>query len=205
MSSLLDALKQRRSIRHYTDETVPKEILCSLIESASYAPSAHNAQPWRFIVLTEDAKCSLADAMGEVWLQELKQDGIPQRTREDFVRASAERFSMAPALVIACLTMEDMDIYPDERRQGYERDLAMQSVGAAIQNLLLAAHAAELGACWYCAPVFCKAAAREVLKLPDAVEPQALITLGYPAEQPQMPPRKPLDEIASAEEWAKPL
>jgi F420 biosynthesis protein FbiB-like protein len=202
LSPLIEGLKQRRSIRRYQNKPVPKELLKLLIEAASYAPSAHNAQPWRFIIITEDEnKCNLANAMGEVWLEELRADGIPQRVREAFVRASVERFSNAPALILACLTLEDMEKYPDEQRQNYERDLAGQSVGAAIQNLLLAACAEGLGACWYCAPVFCKTAAKTALGLPDDVDPQALITLGYPNESPQMPPRKSTEEIASAEQW----
>ena len=60
----------------------------------------------------------------------------------------------------------------------------MQSLGAAMQNLLLAAHAKGLGACWFCAPGFCKETVRAVLKIPDEVEPQALIAMGYPAEKP---------------------
>lgn len=206
MVNLMDAIRQRRSVRRYTQQPIDIDVIREILSAATWAPSAHNAQPWQFIVLTEeDSKCDLADAMGEVWLQELETDGIPKTTREDFVRASADRFSTAPLLIIACLTLEDMDTYPDERRKGYERDLAMQSLGAAIQNLLLAAHAKGLGACWYCAPAFCKEAAREALKIPEEIEPQALITLGYPTEQPRAPPRKPIDYIVSAEEWDKPL
>ena len=60
--------------------------------------------------------------------------------------------------------------------------MAVQSVALACQNLLLAAHAAGLGACWMCAPLFVPALVRQVLDLPEAWQPQALLTLGYPAE-----------------------
>jgi coenzyme F420-0:L-glutamate ligase/coenzyme F420-1:gamma-L-glutamate ligase len=206
MIDLMDAVRQRRSIRNYTQQSVPLELIREILQAATWAPSAHNAQPWQFIVLTDEAcKFDLADAMAEVWLQELEQDGIPKTMREASVRTSADRFSNAPVLILACLSLEDMDAYPDEKRKGNERELAIQSLGAAIQNLLLATHAKGLGACWYCAPIFCKNAVRKTLKIPEEIDPQALITLGYPTEQPNAPARKPLEYVVSGEEWDKPL
>jgi len=78
-----------------------------------------------------------------------------------------------------------MDYYPDERRQQAERVMAGQSVALAAQNVLLAAFAEGLGACWMCAPLFCPDAVRAVLSLPDDWEAQALLTMGYPAEERQ--------------------
>jgi coenzyme F420-0:L-glutamate ligase/coenzyme F420-1:gamma-L-glutamate ligase len=98
-----------------------------------------------------------------------------------------------------------MKVYPDEKRQRSERDLAMQSLGAAIQNMLLAAHAEGLGACWFSAPSFCKETVRKVLKIPEVVEPQAVIALGYAAEKPQAPQRKPLENYAYQGSWGETL
>jgi coenzyme F420-0:L-glutamate ligase / coenzyme F420-1:gamma-L-glutamate ligase len=81
------------------------------------------------------------------------------------------------------LSMADMDRYPDRARQHNEWTMAVQSTAMAGQNLLLAAHAAGLGACWMCAPLFCPDAVREVLELPESWQPQGLVTLGYPAEE----------------------
>ncbi|MCW4017502.1 MAG: nitroreductase family protein [Candidatus Bathyarchaeota archaeon] len=190
MSQIIDALKQRRSIRKYQPRSVPKETLRQILETASYAPSAHNAQPWRFIVLTEaEDKTVLADAMAQVWLVELEKDGSPKKMRWATVNRSIDRFTSAPVLLLACMSMENMDVYSDEKRQRAEHDLAVQSLAAATQNLLLAAHANGLGACWYCAPIFCQDAVRQALGIPDNVEPQALLTLGYPAETPKTPKR----------------
>ena len=206
MPHITDAIKERRSIRKYIQRPVPEEVLREILEAAKYAPSAHNAQPWRFIVLTaEFAKRGLAEAMAEAWLQVLKRDGESQQNRTALTTASIERFTNAPVLVVACLTMKDMTQYPDEERQLREHDLAVQSLSAAIQNMLLTAHAKQLGACWYCAPIFCQTAVRQALKIPDEVEPQALITIGYPAEKPSSPLRKPLQSIAYLDDWGKPL
>jgi len=103
------------------------------------------------------------------------------------------------------MTMEDMDSYPDERRQRAERTMAIQSVAASVQNFLLAASALGLGACWYCAPLFCPDVVREILGIPEGVEPQALIAVGYPNEEPEPPPRKPLEEVVYLERWGRAL
>ena len=202
MSSFNDTLKKRRSIRRYTHQLVPLELVKELLQAAAYAPSAHNAQPWRFLVLIgQEQKDALAKAMAEVWLSELESNHIPTSSCWSTAKASAERFTAAPALILACLTMEDMDVYSDEERQKNERDLAVQSLGAAIQNILLEAHVQGLGACWYCAPIFCKSAVRGVLKIPEKVEPQALIAIGYPAETPKMPPRNAVEDFSYLNEW----
>ena len=206
MPDFLDVLKQRRSIRKYRKEPVSLDVAKRIVETAIYAPSAHNAQPWRFVVLTDQAqKEALARVMAQVWLAELNRDRIPKKVVQNAIDNSIKRFTTAPLLVLCCLTMEDMDTYLDEERQRNERDLAVQSLAASIQNLLLAAHAEGLGACWYCAPAFCKTAVKQTLKIPDNVEPQALITLGYPAETMASPERHPLGKVVFLNSWGNPL
>jgi coenzyme F420-0:L-glutamate ligase/coenzyme F420-1:gamma-L-glutamate ligase len=202
MSNFIDEIKSRRSIRKYIEKPVSAEVVRSILEAASFAPSAHNAQPWRFVVLTQDEqKNSLANAMAQVWLKELEMDRIPKNIRWATVNRSIERFMAAPVLIVACLTMENMDRYPDDERQRNERDLAVHSIAAAVQTLLLAAHAKGLGACWYCAPVFCKTEVRRALGIPDTVEPQALVTLGYSDESPKVPSRNSFESFVHAEKW----
>jgi F420 biosynthesis protein FbiB-like protein len=206
MSHVTDAIRQRRSIRKYTQRPVPPEAIREILNAAKWAPSAHNAQPWQFIILTEtQQKRRLAEAMANTWLQFLKKDGETQENRAKLIHDSVERFTNAPVLVVACLTMKDMLCYPDEERQKCEHDLAVQSLGAAIQNMLLAAHAKQLGACWYCAPIFCKTAVRQALRILEDAEPQALITIGYPAEKPNPPRRKPFHSIIHSDTWGKKL
>ena len=202
MSNIKIALKERRSIRKYSQQPIPTKVLLEILEAASWAPSAHNAQPWRFIVVAQpEKKRSLAGAMAKPWLRDLEKDGEPMETRTAIAEDSVEHFSNAPALVVACSTMENMRRYPDKKRQKTERDLAVQSLGAATQTLLLAAHDKQLGACWYCAPAFCKDAVKQELKIPREVEPQALIAIGYPAEKPNPPKRKSLDTFVFSQCW----
>jgi coenzyme F420-0:L-glutamate ligase/coenzyme F420-1:gamma-L-glutamate ligase len=200
MTDVLDALRERRSVRKYQLRPVPKELVEEVLVAAGLAPSAHNAQPWRFIVLADTSlKRELALAMAEAWAADLASDGFAVEAEKR--KAKIERFANAPVLILACLTMEGMEKFTDERRQKYERDLAVQSLGAALENLLLAAQAKGLGACWFSAPGFCKETVRKVLKIPDAVEPEALIVLGYPAETPPTPKKKALGDYCFLDGW----
>jgi len=180
---LLALIRSRRSIRRYRPEPVPEKVMGELLQAATYAPSAHNRQPWRFVVITSEAlKHRLAAAMGARLRTDLQADGVsPERIAQDTVR-SYQRISTAPGLIVVCLTLTEMDSYPDTRRQHHEWTMAVQSVAMAGQNLLLAAHAHGLGGCWLCAPLFCPDIVRETLALPTDWQPQGLITLGYPAE-----------------------
>jgi F420 biosynthesis protein FbiB-like protein len=193
---VIDLIENRRSIRKYLPRTVSKRTLHELFGAARWAPSAHNAQPWRFVVLTEDsAKLVLASTMAKAWVKDLAKASTSIEVAEKLAKRSIRQFTEPPVIVVACLTMEDMPRHADEDRAKVERDLAIQSLGAAVQNMLLAAHSRGLGACWFCAPSFCKAEVKEVLQLPEEYDPQALITVGYAAKKPESSTRKLLRDI----------
>jgi F420 biosynthesis protein FbiB-like protein len=120
--------------------------------------------------------------MGEQWRADLSADHADPEFVERRITVSHARLTGAAALVVASLTMIDMDHYPDPARAQAEWTMAAQSVALACQNLLLAAEAQGIGACWMCAPLFVPELVRRLLELPDDWQPQALITLGYPAE-----------------------
>ncbi len=182
----LQLLLSRRSIRRYDDRPIPPETIDRLLTAATWAPSAHNRQPWRFVVMTDGAtKARLATAMGAQLRRDLANDGLPAEAIDRDAGRAYARISAAPALVLLCLTLADMDAYPDARRSARETTMAVQSVAMAGQNLLLAAHALGLGACWLCAPLFCAAVVHQTLDLPADWQPQGLVTLGHPAEERQ--------------------
>ncbi|MCS7221695.1 MAG: nitroreductase family protein [Anaerolineae bacterium] len=186
-------IRGRRSIRRYEPRPVPRALLEKLLEAAIWAPSAHNRQPWRFCVVTsESVKRELGTCMGEQWRRDLAADGIDPVIIERRIATSHARLTGAAALIVASLTMEDMDVYPDPRRAQAEWIMAVQSVALACQNLLLAAHHYGLGACWMCAPLFAPELVRQMLNLPAHWHPQALITVGYPAEE-KTGTREPLE------------
>jgi len=200
--NLLDIIKNRRSVKDYSSKEVSNEVLFRILEAGRWAPSAHNAQPWRFIVIQDSAlKQKLAEDMATRWNEDMNKNGIPKGNRESLIKTSVGRFRSAPIAIIVCLTMENMDEYPDDRRKKIEYVMVVQSVAAAIENMLLAAHGEGLGSCWFCAPLFCQDAVRKILEIPQNVDPQALITLGYPADRPNRPPRKTLEAIVHQNHW----
>jgi nitroreductase len=139
--------------------------------------------------------------MGAKLRRDREKEGKSPKVIDEEVHASISRFSQAPVIIVVNATMSGMDVYPDHRRQQIERVMAIQSVAAAIQNMLLAAHAEGLGACWFCAPLFCQKEVRKVLSLSDELHPQAIITLGIPVETPEPPERLGLE--AAVEFWEK--
>ncbi len=191
-------LATRRTVRFYTDTRVPADLVQVLLEAAAQAPSAHNAQPSRFVVIDSDAvKRRLAERMARQWRRDLEALGTTAAAIQVEIRFSLKRFGEAPLLILVGHTMEGMDVYPDPARRAAERAMAVQSAAAAVQNLLLAAAANGLGACWCCAPLFCPGIVRRTLRLPPTFAPQALLTLGYPAHTPPVPPRKLLDSLVT--------
>ena len=201
MTEILAAFEQlvrnRRSVRTFAERPVERELVDRLLQAACQAPSAHNRQPWRFAVLTSSkAKVGLAQAMGERLEADRLADGDdPAAVGADVARSRA-RIAGAPVAVLVCLTMEQMDEYPDKKRSRAEYLMAVQGAAMAGENLLLAAHAAGLGGSWLCAPLFAPAVAREALGLPAAWEPQGLALLGWPAAPGRERGRRPPSEVA---------
>ena len=170
-------------MRRYEDRPLSPDLLARLLDAACQAPSAHNSQPWRFVVVGRGTtRTTLAERMGARFREDLGRDGLPAAEIEAQVGRSRQRIGSAPVLVVACLTTEEMEQYPNATRQAREVQMGVQSVAAAIQNLLLAAQAEGLAACWMCAPLFCPDIVLEVLALPRHWQPQAFITIGYAAQ-----------------------
>ncbi|TVR23306.1 MAG: nitroreductase family protein [Anaerolineaceae bacterium] len=192
---LRDVIFGRRSIRRYEPRPVPRPLILELLTAATWAPSAHNRQPWRFAVIESTGqKAHLAAQMGERLQRDLTADGLPVAVIQQDVARSYQRITSAPVVILLSATMADMDAYPDKRRAGHEMTMAVQSVAMAGQNILLAAHDAGLGACWMCAPLFCPDVVRDALSLPADWLPQGMLTVGYPA-QARSKTRRPLGDV----------
>jgi F420 biosynthesis protein FbiB-like protein len=175
---------------------VPDSVIENILATATFAPSAHNRQPWRFAVLTTPAiKSKLAEAMAREFQHDLEKDNLPQGEIEKRVARSREKILAAPVLIILNIDMTDMDTYPDRHRKKAEFIMATQSAANAGMQLLLAAHAEGLGSVWVCSPLFAQETVRNVLNLPKTWEPQAMYFLGFPADSPSPRERKPIKEI----------
>jgi F420 biosynthesis protein FbiB-like protein len=188
----------RRSIRAFTDRSVAREQLDALVTAACLAPAPHHSRPWRFVVVDTDAgKRALADGMGIRWRTDLLADGVDVERVDELIAASWRKLTEAPALIVGCLTWNGLDRYPDERRQRAEWGMALLSLGAAVENLMLAAADAGLASCWVAAPIFCPEEARDALSLPTDWLPHALVMVGAPDPEyrgRERPP-VPLDEL----------
>ncbi len=195
--ALLDALRGRRSVRRYLPKEVPEDLLWRVLEAARWAPSPHGRQPWRFAVVRKTrTKERLADAMGEEWRANLEMDGQDAGIVERRLVGSRKRLLDAPVLLLLCLYLEDLDLYPDAERQSAETTMAVQSLGAAAQNALLAAYDQGLDAGWMCAPLFCPEKVVGALGLDPGLVPHALLTLGYAeGDPPKRRGRRPLEEL----------
>jgi coenzyme F420-0:L-glutamate ligase/coenzyme F420-1:gamma-L-glutamate ligase len=188
----------RRSIRAFVDKAVPRADLDDLVEAACLAPAPHHSRPWRFVIVdTAEAKTGLARGMGAQWREDLADDGVARERIDELVEASFAKLEGAPALVVGCLTDDGLDRYPDEARQRAESGMALLSLGAAVENLMLSAADRGLASCWVAAPIFCPKAARDALALPVAWLPHALVMVGYPDPEyvGRVRPPVPLDDL----------
>lgn len=194
--NLTNWLESRRSVRRFRPDPVPPPVVDRILSSATWAPSAHNRQPWRFAVLDSSrSRAALAQAMGADFLHDLLADGIKQEDAKIQVERSRDRIMEAPLAVLLCLDRADLDPYPDPRRQQASYVMGVQSVALAGGQLLLAAHALGLGGVWVCAPLFAQNAVQAALGLPADWEPQGILFLGYPEKIPAARPRRPIYEI----------
>lgn len=181
----LEAIRSRRSLRRFAPREVPDGLVDELVEAACAAPAPHHSRPWRFVQVRPETRPRLAEAMADAW----RADGPVD---DAAVERSHRQLTDAPVLLLACLDLEDARPWPDDRRRLAERDMFVQSLGAGLQNLLLAAHARGLAGYLKGAPLFCRDAVTAALDLPSGWETAFLVLLGYPEPGAQPPPRPPV-------------
>ncbi len=170
--NVLKAIKGRRSIRAFKSQNVSAEIIKKLIDAARWAPSAGNIQPWEFIIVRKpEIKRRLAEAaLGETFIEE------------------------ASVVIVVCANENrSFEGYGIRGKTLY----CIQDTAAAIQNLHLVAYSLGLGTCWVGA--FREEEAGEILKIPSGIRPVAIISVGYPAEAPSIPSRRPINQIVHYE------
>lgn len=183
---LMEAVTERRSVRRYTEQAVSRELLEELMEAACWAPSADNAQPWYFVVLTQQEDIDRMRQTMERVSEEIRphlEELFPRHPRVvNETTAFLRRLGGAPVYVLAFL----------QKDYGPVRDSMVESVAAAIQNLLLAAHEKGLGTCWVNAATgLGYGPALRELFAPDKGEFVSLVALGWPDRSPRAPGRKP--------------
>lgn len=180
--NLAEAVAARRSVRAFEDRPVPGDSVLRAISLAVQAPAPHHSSPWRFSLLASAAeKDALSRAMGAAWRDDLRRDGRSAQEVDAIVGRSHELLTSTPLLTVCSADMSKAHDYPDERRRLAEWSLFAHATGAALQVYMVALAEEGIGSCWISAPVFCRSVVREHLGLSVAVEPQALVLVGYPS------------------------
>lgn len=179
---LLQAIKERRSIRKFKPDPVPESMLDGIIKNALWAPSGMNTQPWKFMVLTgrkqqeflgvTDRAISHLDKR----LKELFNDKM--RT---FIHGYFKDLGGAPAIIVALTAVHDQDVY---------MSTSYQSSAAAFYNLMLLAHEAGLGTCWMTGQLWVEEDILAFLEHKNAWRLVGVTPIGYPDQVPPVPPRK---------------
>jgi nitroreductase len=203
---LFNAIKGRTSIRRFRQALVPDEDIRKIVDAGRLAPSANNSQPWSFLVIRDRAVLA---RMAEAVRQQVDRM-IPHAEDEKQAQRLAAYstnyytfFERAP--VVIAVFMEGYDAssnrllakmgYSGEDIQRLRPNPGLQSVAAAIEHILLAAHALGYGSCWMTGPLVAQEGFEKILNYGKEKYIAALLPVGVPDETPSARPRRPLDEI----------
>ncbi|MBN1978805.1 MAG: nitroreductase family protein [Anaerolineae bacterium] len=185
----LEAIAGRRSIRKFKDAPVSDEDIEAILNAGSQAPSGKNRQPWRFVVVKEDKRAEMVRTM-RASIDQLEEHGV------DIGSAKWTANVMDHAPVTIFVFNAHGEHTPGTPPWDDEFDVVdVQSIGAAIQNMLLAALDLGLGSLWICDVLYAYDALCDLLK--QERQMIAAVSFGYPDEQPGPRPRKPLSEVAT--------
>ncbi len=172
----------RRSVRRFSDEPVPPELVESAVAEALTAPAPHHTRPVRFVWLQDhETRTRLLDRMKDKWRADLTGDGRPADSVERRV-ARGQILYDVPEVVIPFLVPDGAHSYPDAARTEAEHTMFTVAVGAAVQALLVALAVRGVGSCWIGSTIFAADLVREELGLPLDWEPLGAVAIGYAAE-----------------------
>ena len=187
-----EVIERRRSIRRFQKKGVSKEMILQILEAARQAPSAKNAQPWRFLVLGPQSRDAALNAM-DAGIR-CRMDTLKNRPLLASAVHTLRIMKSAPVLI---LVVNPTGGAPADSISGAARVMELldtMSVGAAVENLLLEAEALKLGALWIGNTFF----AYDEITSALAIQGQLLgaVAVGWPDESPEPRPRKSMQEIA---------
>ena len=178
MQDILELIKSRRTIKEFLPRFVAWDYISKIIEAGKYAPSSGNIQNWKFIVVFDSAQ------------------------KQKIAEAAHEQYDIALAgvLIVVCGEPEKAKRYYGEKGENY----TLQNCAAAIENMLLEAHALGLGAAWIGA--FDEEEIKSICDVPsEEANVQAIIAVGYPKERPDLPPKYPLETLVYFGKWRNKL
>lgn len=185
---VFESIEQRRSIRKFKPESLPQPILDKILSAAAQAPSGKNKQPWSFTIVSGDRRSEMVEVM-HTGISRLESEGLQTGSARATLRVMTE----APITIFVFNPTGKHPLLKRNISETYADVVDIQSIGAAIQNMLLAAQALGVGSLWICDVFF---GYEELCEwLGDQGQMIAAVSLGYPAQAPASRPRKPLGEI----------
>lgn len=192
---MIREIDERRSIRKFLSKPLPESEVREIIESGIKAPSSKNRQPWRFIVITGRSKKEMLEAFRRGIYREEHGEALLPESKKHIAAAkyTVEILEQAPVVIFAVNSL-GQGIFKDMTKEEKIYEICnIQSISAAIQNMLLAAEEKGIGSLWVCDIYF---AYKELCEwLGDEGELIAAVALGYPDEAPAQRPRKKFDEV----------
>jgi len=204
MSTVEETIRQRRSIRRYRPEAIPKELVLRMLEAARLAPSASNCQPWRFLIVVDaEEKRRLREMAGYPFVETAPMVVVCAADLDTYSpHSSALRYR---ELLDSGILESFADQPPDPKlgaRLSRLRELdraglvrrAMANTYIAIEHLVLAAASMGIGTCWVGAADESEEV-RALFDLPESIIIVALVAVGYPAEEPRPRPRLEMEDI----------
>ena len=211
VEAAMKVIQDRRSIRRYTDEPVSEEDLDLILEAARQAPSGENAQPWRFVVVSDPATRKQLGAIagggsGRRFTAEFVTHKMQERfsNLEDEAKKKAIFDKLTSGRVSAFLADAPISIVVCGRKDVW--DLPYDT-SAAIENMLLMVTALGLGACWVIAPcidIRDEERLKDLLGVPEEIKIVSIVAIGHFARPHRPRPRIPLNELVYSESWDTP-
>ena len=187
---IIEAIKSRRAVRSFEDKPVPESAIQTMLEAATYAPSAINVQPWKFVIVTNKAEMNRLSDIAKPALIRMLPDvgdaGLVGLKR----RLSDPRYNIfydAPLLIFV---------------SGVKSPYAVYDCSMAAQNMMLAAYTLGIGSCWIgtAVPTANDPKVKAGLGVPEDHEVHAAIIFGYPKGGfPKAPPKRPAEILKRIE------
>lgn len=192
-NATLDTIHNRHSIRQFSSEPLPEDVLTTLLDAANQAPSAHNRQSWKFVILEGAGRTELAELVSTL-------SKTYEKPASSLLRMAARSIASAP-VTIAVINTGDLishgtELFQVDKDQAFDffRTMEIQSSAAAVENLLLAATSLDLGAVWLGILYLVKDRVLEFLQEPGG-EFMAVVPVGKPLRPTQGPNKKALENV----------
>lgn len=171
---VFECIKTRRSVRKFLDAEVTMDQIGEILDAGRFAPCAGNIQNWKFILIKNQ---QIKNKVGEAAFQQYW-------------------VAKAPVIIVICAVVDKLEQYYGVRG---ERLYSIQNCSAAVENMLLTVHSIGLASCWVSA--FDETMVRRALHIPEEVRPQAILPIGYAAEEIPEPPNYTLEDVTFFEEY----